>query len=546
MVRALLCGAGCGLALGSASAQAGVRHRPGPLASSHAALPTDFIHALAQAGVPRSAVSVMVTPLPPVAPLADAPSPSSGAAAAALLAGGAAPAPAPISGKATANSKAKPKAPSKAQQTTPPAPRLSYRANALMNPASVMKLVTTYAALDMLGPDFTWANRVYVDGDVRDGVLTGNLVLRGGGDPKLVLERLDALLHQIQAQGVREVRGDIVLDHSVFDLPEHPAAFDDEPLRPYNVMPDGLLINFKSLIFHFSPDAAHARATLRSEPPIAEVDIPTSVPLGNGPCDDWRATLQADFAQPQQVRFAGNYPAACGDQSWPMAYTEPHSYARRVVQAMWAAAGGRLTGQVRDGTTPAEAQLLLSANSLPLAELVADINKFSNNVMAQQVFLTLSSQAKAQNQNQNQAHGSFTASRALLHHWWHTRIGQQTAPVLDNGSGLSRQERISAAALTALLRYADGGPLAGPFQASLGIAGVDGTVARLRERKPKSPALGRAWLKTGTLRDVVALAGYAQGLSGQRYTLVVLVNHEHAAAARPALDELLEWVVQDL
>ncbi len=490
LTLALLCGLGCGLPWGSAQAkEAARRHAAAPAAAHNAALPADFVSALAQAGVPRTAVSVMVVALPP------------------------------------------PAAP------TPPA-RLSYRASAVMNPASVMKLITTYAALDVLGPNFTWTNRVYVDGSVADGVLTGNLVLRGSGDPKLVLERLDALLRQVQAQGVREVRGDIVLDHSVFELPERTTPFDDEPLRPYNATPDGLLVNFKSLIFNFSPDAANARATLRSEPPIANVEIPASVPLGNGPCDDWRAALQADFANPQQVRFAGSYPAACGDKSWPIAYVEPQSYAPRVVQALWAAAGGRLSGQVRDGTTPPSAKLLLSADSLPLAEVVMDVNKFSNNVMAQQVFLTLSSQA--------QGRGSFAASRQQVLHWWKTRLGKQAAaPVLDNGSGLSRQERTSAAALTALLRHADSGPLAGPFQASLGIAGVDGTVARLRERNPNALALGRAWLKTGTLRDVVALAGYAQGLSGQRYSLVVLVNHDQASAARPALDKLLEWVVKD-
>ena len=155
-----------------------------PMVQGSGALPPAFTQALARAGVPPQAVGVMVTALPPP--------------------GGAA---------------------------TRPEVRLSHRADATMNPASVMKLVTTYAALDLLGPDFTWSNRVYVDGPVSDGVLDGNLILRGSGDPKLVLERLDALLRQVIAQGVREVRGDIVLDRAVFDVPERdPGAFDDEPL----------------------------------------------------------------------------------------------------------------------------------------------------------------------------------------------------------------------------------------------------------------------------------------------------------------------------
>ena len=462
-------------------------------------LPAEFTQSLARAGVPRDAVSVLVTALSPEAP--------SGSADPAV--------PAP-----------------------PSQPRLAHRANAMMNPASVMKLITTYAGLDLLGPDFTWTNRVYVDGTVIDGVLDGNLVIRGSGDPKLVLERLDALLRQVIAQGVREVRGDIVLDRGIFQVPEHnPADFDDEPLRPYNAAPDGLLLNFKSLIFTFTPDAASGRAVIRSEPPITGVEIPAGLALAAGACGDWRAAVRADFSSPRRVRFDGRYPAACGERQWPVAYVEPRAYAARVVQAMWAAAGGTLAGRVREAPTPPGARLWVSAESLPLSSIVADINKFSNNVMAQQLFLTFSSTAPEG--------GSFEGSRQQLLRWWRERFGEQAAPVLDNGSGLSRGERSSAAALTALLRRAASGPLAAPFAGSLGIAGVDGTVARMGERDGVSAALGNAWLKTGSLRDVAAVAGYVNGRSGRRYSLVALVNHDNAAAARPALDQLVEWVVRD-
>jgi D-alanyl-D-alanine carboxypeptidase/D-alanyl-D-alanine-endopeptidase (penicillin-binding protein 4) len=117
--------------------------------------------------------------------------------------------------------------------------------------------------------------------------------------------------------------------------------------------------------------------------------------------------------------------------------------------------------------------------------------------------------------------------------------------VLENGSGLSREERSSAAALTRLLQVAAAGPHALVFQNSMGLAGVDGTVARLKDRSPNATAIGQAWLKTGSLRDVAALAGYVQGTSGQRYSLVVIVNNANANAARPALDTLLEWAVND-
>jgi D-alanyl-D-alanine carboxypeptidase/D-alanyl-D-alanine-endopeptidase (penicillin-binding protein 4) len=182
--------------------------------------------------------------------------------------------------------------------------------------------------------------------------------------------------------------------------------------------------------------------------------------------------------------------------------------------------------------------LLLEAPSLPLSEVIKDINKFSNNVMAQQLYLSLSSEMGAP--------GRFEASRLRLSQWWRHGFPGQVEPVLENGSGLSRTERSTAHALTALLQAADASPHARAFTDSLAVAGVDGTAARLKDRNPQSPVIGNAWLKTGSLRDVVSVAGYVQGQSGQRYTLVAVLHHPHAHQARAALDQLLEWTVRDL
>ncbi|WP_295503882.1 D-alanyl-D-alanine carboxypeptidase/D-alanyl-D-alanine-endopeptidase [Limnohabitans sp. Rim8] len=457
---------------------------------THNALPRHVLQTLQKAEVPPSALSVLIAPLPHR--------------------------PATKSGKHR---------------------HLSHQAHASVNPASVMKLFTTYAGLSLLGPEYVWRNRVYTDGSVRDGVLQGNLVVRGSGDPKLVVERLQALMLQIRAAGVREVRGDIVLDRSVFDVRERSEPFDDEPLRPYNVGPDGLLLNFKAVVYTFTPDAASGQVQVRFEPPLAGFSAPTQLPLTRAPCSDWRRQLQADFSQAQQVRFAGRYPASCGEREWPVAYPEPEAFAPRVMQALWQQAGGQLTGQVRYGTRPASAKLLLEAPSLPLSEIIKDINKFSNNVMAQQLYLTLSSEMGAP--------GRFEASRMRLSQWWRQGFAGHDEPVLDNGSGLSRTERSTAQALTALLQAAHASPHAQHFLDSLAIAGVDGTAARLKDRSPQSPVIGKAWLKTGSLRDVASVAGYVQGQSGQRYTLVAVLHHPNAQQARGALDQLLEWTVRD-
>jgi len=414
---------------------------------------------------------------------------------------------------------------------------LSHQAQASVNPASVMKLFTTYAGLSLLGPDHVWRNRIYTDGTLQGGVLQGNLIVQGSGDPKLVVERLQDLLSQVQSAGVREVRGDIVLDRSVFDVREPAEPFDDEPLRPYNVTPDGLLLNFKAVVYTFTPDKASGLTQVRFAPPLAGLSVPDKLPLTSAPCNDWRRQLQADFSQALQVRFAGSYPSGCGEREWPVAFPEPAVYAPRVVQAMWLGTGGQLSGQVRYGKRPDAAKLLLEAPSLPLSEIIQDINKFSNNVMAQQLYLSLSSELGAP--------GRFEASRLRLSQWWRKGFSAYPEPLLDNGSGLSRHERSTADALTALLQHAHAGPHATAFIDSLSVAGVDGTSARWKDRHPQSPVIGNAWLKTGSLRDVASVAGYVQGQSGQRYTVVAVLNHPQAQAARTALDQLLEWTARD-
>ncbi len=414
-----------------------------------------------------------------------------------------------------------------------PAPRLSHRANVPLNPASVMKLVTTYAALDTLGPAFVWATAVHMDGPVKDGILQGNLYVKGQGDPKLVLERLWLLLRRVQGLGIKTIAGDIVLDRSAFEtLAPNPGDFDGEPLRPYNAAPDALLLNFKSVVMTFVPDRAAQVARVHFEPPLAGVQMQASVPLVNGECADYRVALKADLSDTKRIRFGGTYAASCGEKIWPVAYADPASYSARAVEGVWREMGGQLTGRVREGQVPAGLNATFSVSSETLAETIRDINKFSNNVMAQQLFLTLSWQSKGV--------GTLAVSRALVQDWWRERMGNAQPPVLDNGSGLSRTERISADALARLMQTAWASPLMPELVASLPIVGVDGTLKRI-----KGKASGSAHLKSGSLRDVVALAGYVHALSGQRQVLVAIVNHPNAQAARPALEAFVEWSIRD-
>lgn len=414
-------------------------------------------------------------------------------------------------------------------------PTLAHQSELSVNPASLMKLVTTYAALELLGPAFSWRTPLLMEGRLLGDVLEGRLYLRGEGDPTLTMERLWLLLRRVRQLGVRELRGDLVLDRSAFPLPEvDPGAFDGEPLRPYNAQPDALLLNYKSMVFGFVPDTARGIARVLVDPPLAGVQTDAAVPLDLlAPCEGWRAALRADFADPLRPRFAGAYPALCGEQSWPVAYPEPRSFNARAVEGMWRSLGGTLAGQVREGLTPPQLPLLAESVSPPLAEVVRAINKHSNNVMAQQLFLTLGRVQRGS--------GTPEAARAALAQWLAAKWpGAAQELQFENGSGLSRLTRTTPRFLARLLQAAWASPVMPELLGSLPISGIDGTLRRSRM------APGLAHLKTGSLRDVAGVAGYVLGASGRRHVLAALIQHPNAAAARPALDALALWAHRDL
>lgn len=417
------------------------------------------------------------------------------------------------------------------------APRISHRADQPMNPASVMKLVTTTAALDLLGPAYTWRTPVWVDGPVVNGVLQGNVIIQGQGDPKLVLEKVWLLLRRLQGLGLHTIAGDILLDSRAFAVPTtDPAEFDGEPLRPYNTAPEALLVNFKSVVATFVPDPLTRVARVQFDPPLSGVALQTSVPLspvksganGNGSCGNYRAGLMADFSSPLSIRFNGSYPASCGEKLWPIAYVDPANYNARAIEGLWRSMGGQLSGTVRPGIAP-QGPATFEVTSPTLAEVIRDINKFSNNVMAQQLFLTLGLPAPATPES----------AREALRQWWLRRVSATDVPTIDNGSGLSRHNRISAQQLGQLLQLAYTSPTMPELMSSLALVGVDGTLRR------SQASSASAHLKTGSLKEVTALAGYVHAASGKRYVLVAMVNHPNAATVRPALDALIDWTVMD-
>lgn len=410
---------------------------------------------------------------------------------------------------------------------------VSVNAARALNPASAIKLVTTYAGLDLLGPAYTFKTDVLATAEIANGVLEGDLIFRGGGDPKLTIDRLWLLAHQLRARGLREIRGDVVLDRSFFAAVEHdPSKFDGDTRRAYNVGPDALLVNFKAVEFRFIPDGAGVRVV--GEPDFPNVEIASRVRVVKEPCGNWRRGLKHEIDERgllASVMFSGTYPADCGEKTWPLSVFDSNRYTEGALRWIWSEVGGRMTGKVRAGATPADAKLVHRLESEPLADIVRDINKFSNNVMARQLFLTISAEKGA-------APGEARASERIVRDWLKAKGIDAPELVLENGSGLSRMERASAATLAAVLRSAWSSAVMPELMSSLSLYAVDGTL-KLRNG---GAASGQAHLKGGTLTGVQSVAGYVLDEKGRRWVVVMIANHENANRAQPAMDALVEWV----
>ena len=412
-------------------------------------------------------------------------------------------------------------------------PVLAIGAERALNPASTMKLVTTYAGLELLGPAYTWNTDILTDGAISQDVLTGNLYLKGSGDPKLTLENFWLLLRNLRARGVREIRGDLVLDRRLFaEEPYDPAGFDDQPTRPYNTGPSALLVNFKAVTLQFIPDTATRSVRITVEPPLPQVQIINNLKLGDGACGDWVGRLRLDGqgnADGARLTFNGSYALDCGERVRSYSVLGHRQYVGALFNTLWREMGGSITGQTRDGATPAQARPLAMSRSPSMSEVVRDINKYSNNVMARQLFLTLGI---------NGGDATTTVAASAIKQWLALKGLAVPELVLENGSGLSRIERISARNLGAVLLNAWASPVMSELMASLPVAAVDGT---LRRRLKSAEVAGQAHVKTGSLSGVRAIAGYVLDAQGNRVVVVFMVNHANAFNAQAAQDALLGW-----
>ncbi len=412
-----------------------------------------------------------------------------------------------------------------------PRPLLAYKENQSRSPASVMKLITAYVALGVLGPNHRWPVDVSTTGRIQAGRLTGDLYIKGYGAPDFGTADLRNLLNQLRRRGIHSIQGRLVFDNSHFStLNLNPGAFDGKPYSAYNAQPDALLYNERMTTFAVS--AKGKRVSVRATTPAYNLKVVNKMRKVRRGCRP-RISISRRGGR-VTATFRGTFSSRCGTRRYSRVLMNPANTLYSAINTIWRKElGGTIKVKFAKGVTPRHAKKLASFQSRTLAQILPKLGKKSNNVMARQLMLAIGAKrygAPGTPRKGAEAIGDFLNKRGL--HFPELRI--------ENGSGLSRNARISAKHISDLLMDAYNSPHRNIFMQSLSIAGVDGT---MRRRLRSTAVKGRGFFKTGTLRNVRGVAGYVKAADGKTYMVSILHNDPKASSrARKSHDGLIQWV----
>lgn len=410
-------------------------------------------------------------------------------------------------------------------------PIVSWKTHTKRFPASVIKLLTSYSALLSLGYEYRWETKFYHTGELSNGVLRGNLIVQASGDPTLENKDIDTIVEQIKAVGIRKITGNIVIDRTIFQISSNNSSgFDRNIYSPYNAMPDALMFNERKSTVCVT--FMGKQAEIRKDVPDQSYQVVNNLKLVNSSCRGKNAWPQISVNQSKLV-FSGQISRHCGERTVCKVLTKPYLSFYYALKAKLRSSHVDFKGKMELQSTSKKAKYLFSHYSDTLEVIISRLAKESNNVFARQLLLTLGAQQYSKPST------LFKGRKAIEKILGRYNILEQGSTFVDNGSGLSRISTTSAQSLANLLVH--GAQHYGQrWMNTLSIAGIDGT---LKNRFSHSAVFGRAWMKTGTINNVSNVAGYVEGITGQRYVVVVLVNNKFAAKyGRQLANTVIEWV----
>ncbi|MDQ7091808.1 MAG: D-alanyl-D-alanine carboxypeptidase/D-alanyl-D-alanine-endopeptidase [Methylococcales bacterium] len=416
-----------------------------------------------------------------------------------------------------------------------PAPLLTFNADISRNPASVMKLITTYAALGVLGANYHWPIELYKTGVVSKGILQGDLYLKGYGYPNFKPNDLRLLLRGLRTQGITKITGNLVLDNTYFSPnTKSPGDFDGKTYAKYNALPDALLYNEGISDIFLTPKSKSI--SIMSLYPDDNVTFVNNVKLKNVKCRGRYASPAMRVklkARKKVIHFNGSLSSRCGQRHYSLAISKAVNMLNGSFRRIWTTEmGGIIEGtKLVVAETPKNANLIYKIKGKAVKDILPLVNKKSNNVMARQLFLSVAAKAGTP--------ATLKQGGQKIRQWYQSRGLDFSKLQIENGSGLSRTGRVSARNIGELLLDAYKSPNRSHLLASLPIMGVDGT---LRRRMRGTVAAKSSYMKTGTLRDARGIAGYVKAKDGQFYVVAILHNGKHAKGKVLAIhNKLIEW-----
>lgn len=394
-----------------------------------------------------------------------------------------------------------------------------HKSDAMLIPASLQKLFTTAAALDVMGPDHVFTLDLFAPAPV-GGTIQGSLTLRSNGDPWMIPERVWYIAQRLKYMGVQRINGDILVDASAFEGPQFAAGLEqDESSSSYMAPAGALSVGFNSVLVHVYPAAnAGQPAAIAVEPRSSEIVIRSTATTESHSRSRIKVDIQERADGKNVVEVTGQIPIGSAPLGYWRRIVHADRHAGAVFASIFEEVGIEVNGVIARGKAPEEEEPLLTFDSPQLIELITKVNHYSNNFMAEQLVRALGAVTTEKLGSWETGKRALDAfSRKFL------KITKESAPpTFGNASGLHDVNNLSTAQTNGLLKFMWNHPLRFEFLASLPVSGRSGTLA---SRFEDSTAVGKVRAKTGTLSIASGLAGYAFPTNDEPIAFALIVNY---------------------
>jgi D-alanyl-D-alanine carboxypeptidase/D-alanyl-D-alanine-endopeptidase (penicillin-binding protein 4) len=394
----------------------------------------------------------------------------------------------------------------------------SYHPDDPLIPASNTKLLTSAVSLIRLGPDYRFKTGVYSTTPPVDGIINGDLYLKGFGDPFLVNEQMWMLTHELALRGLKKITGDLIADETFFDQIRSPKGWKkDRPPFWYNAEIGALSFNFNTATIYIHPGPSPGQKAIgKIDPDLSCISLENEAITIKKSRKKY-INVGRDFSEGGGNLFLlkGRIPIDSPTVKIYRAVKDPAIYTITAFRNFLKQEGIEFDGELRKGVTPQDAIPFYIYKSKPLSRIVADLNKISNNFIAEQIVKTIGAEIEGPS-------GTHEKGLSIIRETLEEKGIKIDGLKLFDGSGLSSLNRIPARLICDLLFFMANSEQFGPeFISSLSIYGIDGT---LKERPLKGETHGTIRAKTGRIRGVSALSGYIWTISGEPLIFSILMN----------------------